>query len=48
MAKLTGQQKAERGRAKMRGIAKMNALDKSIVLKTKMKSKNKDAKKVVR
>lgn len=40
---LTGQQKAERGRTRMREISKMNALDKSIVLKKPMKSKNKNA-----
>jgi|SanBayMetagenome_1026888.scaffolds.fasta_scaffold20887_5 hypothetical protein len=43
--KLTAQQKAERGRTAMRKISKMNALDKSIVLKKPMKSKNKNAKK---
>jgi hypothetical protein len=47
-AKLTAQQKAERGRTKMRKISKMNALDKSIVLKTPMKSKNKTPGKYVR
>ena len=40
--KLTSQQKAERGRAKMRGIQKMNALDKSIIFKKPMKNKNKN------
>ena len=44
MAKLTGQQKAERGRAKMRGVAKSNALDKSIFFKKEMKGKKKTLK----
>ena len=47
-AKLTAQQKAERGRTKTRKIQKMNALDKSIIFGTPMKTKNKDAKKKVR
>ena len=46
--KLTAQQKAERGRTAMRKISKMNALDKSIVLKKPMKSQNKNPGKYVR
>jgi hypothetical protein len=48
VGKLTGQQKAERGRTAMREIAKMNPLDKSIVLKKPMKSQNKNPGKYVR
>jgi hypothetical protein len=47
-AKLTAQQKAERSRAKVRAISKMNALDKAITLKKPMKSKNKNPGKYVR